>query len=272
MEQKWTQRWFVCFKALVNERLFEYSYGSAYICLHAPTTTWLPIRGGVAIVPHRLAAESCQTMNYCGPKGVRTLGGRIQYAAQLRKTRRGREEPCGGRPRPLAMSVLLLRASPTKDGVLYSVYKTALSNNKGTGLDSAGARWQLVAFFALRVRVPVHTGMPLLPQPVLYLYVALISTLAAISETATVSSNRPPASLFAHPNSPSLPRRGLYGWRWESLAAARRSIMHSSPCTTTGLCPSILRTRTKYTHLQVLVQTSGWHALLAPPPLHLGDD
>lgn len=58
-------------------------------------------------------------MTYCGPNGVRTVGGRISYAAQLRKTRQGREEPCGGRPRPLAMSValLLLRASPAKYGV-----------------------------------------------------------------------------------------------------------------------------------------------------------
>lgn len=49
------------------------------------------------------------------------LRGRIHHASQLRRTRQGREEPCSGRPKPLAMPVHLLRASPAGYGYTVCV-------------------------------------------------------------------------------------------------------------------------------------------------------
>jgi hypothetical protein len=98
-----------------------YSYGSAHIGLHIVATTWLLIHGGARIFQHQLAAELRANHELWRPSGA-TLGGRIHPASQLRGTRQGREEPCGGRPKPLAMPVPLLRASPTKYGV-HRVYE-----------------------------------------------------------------------------------------------------------------------------------------------------
>lgn len=153
--------------------------------------------------------------------GGHRLGGGYNYAAQLRKTRRGREEPCGGRPRPLAISVLLLRALRSTGGI--TPYPgLPLPNNKNTRLASADAGRRRCS--------------NLLEQTFCHLLVLLLVVLGHHLNTRTYLSkrssprrprcpvNRPPASLFAHLTRPRCHAETTAdGYRTETIGTRSRN-------------------------------------------------